>query len=264
MASAAPGAQEARSPTPPKPVEVAFPSGGLTLHGFLFSPPGAGPFPAIVFNHGGEEFPGNKAGQAAFFVPHGFVLLIPHRRGHGRSHDAGVYINDLLAPGAERSSTLVDALVTQIDDVMGAVAYAASLPNVDARRIAVVGCSLGGIESLFAAERGTGIVAAIDFAGAAMTWETNAPLQERMRAAARGAKVPVFFVQAANDYSTVPSLVLSEEMKRAGKPVRVHVYPPIGTSAQDGHAFCAAGEHPPWGDEVLTFLRETMDPAARP
>jgi hypothetical protein len=97
---------------------------------------------------------------------------------------------------------------------------------VDARRIAVSGCSLGGIESLFAAQRGAGIVDAIDFSGTAMTWATNTPLQERMKAAAREAKV--------------------------------HVYPPNGTSAADGHAFRAGGEHRPWGDEVLALSREAM------
>jgi hypothetical protein len=126
-----------------EPVEVAFPSGRLTLDGFVFRPRGTGPFPAIVFNHGSEAFPGNKAGQARFFVPHGFVLFVPHRRGQGRSQDAGTYINDFYEAGAQRSSTFVDALVTQSDDVMAAVAYAASLPYVDAQRIAVSGCSLG-------------------------------------------------------------------------------------------------------------------------
>lgn len=47
-------------------------------------------------------------------------------------------------------------------------------------------------------------------------------------------------------------------MKKAGKPVRVHVFPPNGTTHEDGHAFCMGGGSPPWGDEVLTFLEETM------
>lgn len=89
-------------------------------------------------------------------------------------------------------------------------------------------------------------------------WAKTPLLQQRMRTAARDAKVPVFFLQAANDCNTAPSLVLSEEMKRAGKQARVHVYSPNGTTAEEGHAFCAGGEHPPWGDEVLAFLRETM------
>jgi hypothetical protein len=95
-----------------------------------------------------------------------------------------------------------------------------------------------------------------------MVWETNTPLQERMRAAAREAKVPVFFVQAANDYSIAPSVALAEEMKDAGKPVRVRIFPPNGTSAEDGHAFCAGGDRPLWGDDVLAFIRETMGPEA--
>ena len=103
---------------PLRPELVAFPSGALTLHGFLWRPAGAGPFPAIVFNHGSEKLPGAKSDQAAFFVPHGFVLFVPHRRGQGRSADAAPYIRDLESPRA-----VVDALGgTQTDDVMAAVA----------------------------------------------------------------------------------------------------------------------------------------------
>jgi dienelactone hydrolase len=233
---------------------VSFPSGSLTLHGFLHRPEGAGPFPAIVFNHGSEKLPGTKGGQAEFYVRRGFVLFVPHRRGQGRSSNAGAYIDD--APAA--SPAFTDALVAQNDDVMAAVRFVASLPYVDGKRVAVAGCSLGGIESLLAAERGTGIVGAIDFAGAAMTWASNPSLQDRMKAAARNARVPVFFLQAENDYDTTPSRVLAEEMKKAGKPHRVHVFPPTGTTHADGHAFCAGGAHPPWGDEVLAFLEETM------
>ncbi len=241
------------------PDVVEFQSGPLTLHGFLYRPAGPGPFPAMVFNHGSEQLPGPKTGQALFYVNHGFALFVPHRRGQGRSADAGTSINAL--DGA--SPAFVDALVTQSDDVMAAVSYVASLPSIDPKRVAVAGCSLGGIESLLAAERGTGIVGAIDFAGAAMTWAANATLRDRMKVAARNAHAPVFFLQAENDFDTTPSLVLSDEMKKAGKPVRVHVFPPNGTTHEDGHAFCDGGGHPPWGDEVIAFLSEAMGTAAR-
>jgi dipeptidyl aminopeptidase/acylaminoacyl peptidase len=239
-----------RFPRTVSPEVVTFTSGALTLHGFLYRPAGAGPFPAIVFNHGSEQLPGAKEGQAMFYVPRGFVLFVPHRRGHGRSADAGTYIGNLAAD----SPAMVQALVTQTDDVMAAVAYAASLSYVDAKRVAVVGCSYGGIESLLAAERGTGITSAIDFAGASMTWAHNPALQQRMKAAARGARVPVFFIQAENDYDTAPSRVLSAEMKQSGKPTRMHIFPPNGTTGLEGHGFCSGGEHPAWGDEVLAFL----------
>jgi dienelactone hydrolase len=210
-------------------------------------------------NHGSEPLPGWMPDEAAFFVrQHGFVLFIPHRRGQGRSADAGPYVGDVFEASGRDASALTDTLVAQTDDVMAAIAYAASLPYVDPKRVAVVGCSLGGIESLFAAERGRGIVAAVDFAGAAMTWATSVPLQDRMKLAARNAKVPVFFLQAENDFNTAPSRVLSDEMKKAGKPVRVHVFPPNGVTHEDGHAFCLGGSAPPWGDEVMDFLRGPM------
>jgi len=236
------------------PELVTYHSDMLTLHGFLYRPPGAGPFPAIVLNHGSEQLPGWKPDQAEFYVRHGYVLFLPHRRGQGRSADAGPSINTF--DGA--SPAFVDALVAQSDDVMAAVAHVAALPYVDRKRIAVAGCSLGGIESLLAAERGTDLVAAIDFAGAAITWANNPPLQDRMKLAARNARVPVFFLQAENDYDTAPSRVLSEEMKRAGKPMRVHIFPPKGTTPQDGHGLCMGGERPPWGDEVLAFIADAM------
>jgi carboxymethylenebutenolidase len=238
----------------PHPELVAFPSGALTLHGFLWRPPGAGPFPTIVFNHGSEELPAAKEGQAAFFVSHGFVLFVPHRRGQGQSRNAGANINEQLNASGNDPSVLVAALVAQTDDVMAAVTYAGTLPYVDAKHVAAVGCSFGGIETLLAAERGTGLVAAIDFAGGAMTWASAPQLQDRMKLAARNAKVPVFFLQAENDFNTAPSLVLSNEMKSAGKPMRVHIFPPNGVTHEDGHAFCIGGQSPPWGNEVLDFL----------
>lgn len=231
---------------------VTFPSGKLALTGFLYRPTGTGPFPAIVYNHGSEPSPGRKVALAQFFAAHGYVLFVPHRRGQGRSAGQADYI------GKAGDDSLADALVAQADDVMAAVAYVAGLPGVDASRIAVVGCSFGGIETLLAAERGTGIVAAVDFAGDAMLWSNNARLQERMRVAARNAKVPVLFLQAANDYDTAPSRELWAEMVRAGKVASIHIYPPNGATPKEGHAFCQGTDHPPWGDEVLAFLAKAM------
>ncbi len=137
---------------------------------------------------------------------------------------------------------------------MAAVAYVHSLPYVDGARVAVAGCSFGGIVSLFAAERGTGINAAVDFAGGAMSWKHAPDLQVRMKQAARAARVPVLFIQAENDFDITPSRVLSEEMRKAGKPARMRIYPPNGTTHQEGHHLCYGSENPAWGDEVLSFL----------
>lgn len=233
---------------PLAPEVVAFPSGNLVLHGNMYRPAGAGPFPVVVFNHGSEATP-HAEGQAMFYVAHGFVLFAPHRRGHGLSSDAGEYVGSLRGADAR-----VAALVTQTDDVMAAVAYVATLPYVDRTRVAVAGCSFGGIEALFAAERGTGIVAAIDFAGGAMSWAHSDALRERMKSAAANVRVPVLFLQAENDFDTDPSRVLFETARAAGRDVKMRIFPPWGTTHEEGHAFCRGGPSPPWSAEVLSFL----------
>src|SRR5262249_28326189 len=77
-----------------EPVEVWFTSGNQHLRGFLFKPEGAGPFPAVLYNHGSEKLPGSKPGIGNFFAANGYVMFVPHRRGHGRS--PGNYIMDTL------------------------------------------------------------------------------------------------------------------------------------------------------------------------
>ncbi len=47
--------------------EVSFASGSLTLKGFLYKPAGAGPFPAVLWNHGSEKLPGWQPELAAFY-----------------------------------------------------------------------------------------------------------------------------------------------------------------------------------------------------
>ncbi len=238
---------------------ITYPSGDLTLFANLFAPPGNGPFPAIVWNHGSQEEPGVGAMAVQWYVDNGFVVLYPHRRGHGRSASQGTYIGELIDDAHPEDGRWVEAMVEQSNDVIAGAAYLATLPYVDARRVATVGCSFGGIEALFAAEKGTGIVSAIDFAGASHMWSRIPPLRERMKLAARNAKVPVFFLQAENDADTTPTKVLSDEMRRAHKNVRARVFPPYGTTLEDGHGgFCVGGDNPPWAPDVLAFLTETM------
>src|ERR1700730_1204200 len=76
---------------------ITFNSHDLTLVGFLFKPEGPGPFPAIVWNHGSEKGP-DRGPQfdtvAKVFVPAGYVVFAPMRRGHGESQ--GKYIVAVL------------------------------------------------------------------------------------------------------------------------------------------------------------------------
>jgi carboxymethylenebutenolidase len=235
-----------------KPELISFRSGELELKGFIWKPAGAGPFPAILWNHGSEKLPGTVDPVAPFFVARGYVFFVPHRRGQGRS--PGPYIMDQLrAAGRERNSMLLRLHEAQLRDQLAALAYLKSLPFVDQRRVAVMGYSFGGIQTMLAVERSSGYRAAVNCSGAAQTWGSSPDLQARLIRAARNAVMPVFFLQAQNDYDLTPNRVLGEQMKASGKPVESKVYPPFGFGAQGGHSFCVLGASI-WGPDVVRFI----------
>ena len=139
---------------------VTFKSDNYTLVGFLFKPDKPGPLPGLIWNHGSEKNPGTSPqfdAVAAIFVPAGYVVFAPMRRGHGDSE--GPYIEHELQwlRGEARNDRQVELLEGgQLDDQLAGLAYLKSLPYIDRNRLAVAGCSYGGIQSLLGAERGAG------------------------------------------------------------------------------------------------------------
>src|SRR4029077_19440551 len=113
-------------------VVVAFPSGGLTLQGVVFKPERAGPFPAVVYNHGSAPGMLSKEAFEALgpaFAAHGWVFFGPYRRGQGLSASAGPYIGEEMAGPEKRraipagAATLVRLLETDhLQDQLAALA----------------------------------------------------------------------------------------------------------------------------------------------
>jgi dienelactone hydrolase len=209
----------------------------------------------MVWNHGSEKLPGWRAELAHFYTAHGWAFLVPHRRGHGRS--PGPYIVD------EQDDVKQLALQdVHNEDVVAAIAWVKRQPKIDPARVAVSGCSYGGIQTLITAAKDIGIRAAVPFAPAAMRWRVSPPLQQRLIRAAREAKVPELLIQAENDYDLSPSRVVGGELEKAGHG-RAKIYAPFGTGPQDGHSFCVLG-FDTWGPDVLEFLASAMasQPAA--
>src|SRR5712692_4893538 len=79
------------------PETVVVHNGSLTLRALLWRPPGRGPFPAVLLNHGSGRSPeelkrlGPYERQAdvlgPVFARHGYVFLYLFRRGGGLSAD---------------------------------------------------------------------------------------------------------------------------------------------------------------------------------
>jgi dienelactone hydrolase len=176
-----------------KPEEVVFPSDGRELHGFLWKPQGPAPFPGIIWNHGSEKLPGSQPALASFYTAHSYVFFVPHRRGQGRS--PGDHIQDLVAqaPPGERARRMVELQLAEVDDVIAALNYLKSQPFVDLVRIALSGCSYGGIQTLLAGERNLRIKALVPFAPGAMSWKQNEPLRDLLIAAVDRTQAPRLF-----------------------------------------------------------------------
>jgi hypothetical protein len=82
------GSAAAQATTIPPPQVIKFQSGGKTLHGLLYKPGGAGPFPAIVFNHGSAPGMASKDAFDAlgpqFQAAATMVRQFTRRRSHAR------------------------------------------------------------------------------------------------------------------------------------------------------------------------------------
>lgn len=246
-----------------QPDAVTFRSGESVLHGDLYKPEGAGPFPGMIWYHGGSkpapgsvEYP-DAAQLGAVFTGKGYVLFVPHRLGYGRSprHD----LVDTFFHGKRevRHKLQLKLIDLHMKDVVPALSFLKGLPYVDRDRIAVAGCSLGGIQTVLLAEKNMGFRAAVAFAPAAQSWRNAPDVRESLTGAVRKAALPILFVQAENDYDLTSSRTLVAEMERSGKPHKLLIFPPFGNTPADGHAFCLRGGNI-WAPEVFSFLGETM------
>ena len=134
-----------------------------------FRPPGDGPFPLVVMNHG-RAVTDRRALQgrqrfeplARYLVSKGFAVFLPTRVGYGDTYgdfDPESTGNcDQMRPHA--------AAQAASDQVLATVQHAKTLPWVDASRWVVMGQSVGGFTVLAVAARNPpGLVAAINFAG---------------------------------------------------------------------------------------------------
>jgi carboxymethylenebutenolidase len=236
------------------------------LRGEVVRPTAAGRRPGIVLLHGsvGCWLPGDVELLGRTFAARGYVAFFPCRRGQGLSAGRGEAVMDQLrregvlardSAYAARSTELLGT--TQLADVRGAIAWLRARPEVDAARVAVAGISYGGILTLLAAEADSTLRAAVSFAPAAMNWGWNAPLRERLTAAARRTRVPILFAQAENDWHLGPVEALPAAVRAGGGDGTGRVYPALGGNVASGHGLMVLAPDV-WRDDVLAFLDRHM------
>ncbi len=119
-------------------VELAFESEGVILRGTLFAPRQGGPSPAVVYLHGSGQLPREEGFYVAkLFARHGIAGFAYDKRGAGESG------------GARRPAPYE----TYAADAVAAIQALAARPDIDARRIGVIGQSEGGWVAPLVVER---------------------------------------------------------------------------------------------------------------
>ena len=247
------------------PDTVTVETGSLRVRGLVWRPRGSGPFPAVIFNHGSYSTDDPMGADEAAtvgsaFADHGYVLLFLFRQGTGLSAGHGTSDGDQMASALATSGQagrdtvqlrLLDG--EEMDQALAGLRLLRERPDVDASHIAVAGHSFGGSLSLLMLERDAAPRAAVIFGGAAGSWEQSPSLRARLTAVVRRTSAPVFFIHAANDYSTASGKALALELRRLQKPYLLRIYPPVGRTSRDGHNLVYRSVAT-WQGDVFAFL----------
>lgn len=241
--------------TPPRSNTV------LHLMTTVYRPPGDGPFPLAIVNHGSPRDAADRRkqernpmrGPSRWFVAHGFAVAVPMRRGYGASEG-----NFSEGYGRCDAADFYAGGRASAADIGAVLTYFRSQAFIDPNRIVLVGQSAGGWGVLAAATRGPeGVVAVVNFAGGR---GSPAPDQncsairliETAGVFGRSARIPSLWIYTENDryFGPALSIRMAAAYRDSGGRVEFNLLPPFGS---DGHVlFTRAVER--WGPLVQPFL----------
>ena len=132
----------------------------------VYRPPGDGPYPLVVFNHG-RATREKRASQgryrpeaaARYLVAKGFVVLVPNRIGYWETYGN-------FDPENSGCKSIEPMSIAASEQVLATVEFAKTLPYVDTSRWLVAGQSVGGLTTVATVGRAPqGLLGGINFSG---------------------------------------------------------------------------------------------------
>ncbi|RJG07737.1 dienelactone hydrolase [Noviherbaspirillum cavernae] len=238
-------------------IPVASWAGGIELETTIFKPPGDGPFPVVIMNHG--KALGSPRAQARDrfivvsreFVKRGYAVVVPMRKGFSKSSgDYSDYGCDMTSNGQ-----------AQADDLDSTVEYLRQQSWADTGRMLVAGQSYGGLTALaFGMRNAPGVKGLINFAGGLKVHGGDCSWQNSLvkAFATYGAKtaLPSLWFYGANDQHFGPELAnrLHDAYVQAGGQARLVAYGPF---KKDAHGMVGSRDGVKiWWPETERFLKE--------
>jgi dienelactone hydrolase len=258
-AQSLPQAPQPRPGDPPHET-LFYQNGPMRLEAYFFKPSGSGPFPLVVYSHGAraneERIEWPVYFIARVVVPVGYALLVPERRGYGRSE--GATFTEEIGPD-ERGKAFMDRMTLEAGDVNAAVDYARKRLPIDSKRIVLMGYSFGGIVTTLAASSNNSLRAVVNQAPGALNWDRSAELRAALTAAASKIHVPMICMAAENDMTTENARVICDTAKASGANVEIKIYPPFTAPTNPnprapGHALFSPVGVDHWKQDLLDFL----------
>ncbi len=223
----------------------------------LYRPPGEGPFPVLIMNHG--KALGNPRLQerdrftaiSREFVKRGYAVVVPMRKGF--AHSSGHYADDGCNLSTNGQS--------QADDIQGVVDYLSRQPWIDRNRILVAGQSHGGLTTMaFGTRNLPGVRGLINFAGGLRADSGNCPWKSSLISAfadyGNKTRIPSLWFYGANDSYFNPTLAsqLHEAFVNAGGLAKLIAY---GAFKLDAHSMSGSRDGVRiWWPETERFLKQ--------
>ena len=241
----------------------------------VYTPAGDGPFPVVVYSHGRSATDAERSvtrvpdsrGHVRYWLKKGFAVVAPIRPGYGDTHgvdreDSGVrydvFGNCWGTPLFERSAAAAS------EAVLATIQWLREQRWADAKRVVLVGASMGGLASIAsAAKNPDGVVGYVNFSGGTGGNGRRAPehscgleaMGALMAAYGKSTRVPSLWLYAQNDsfWGTEWPRAWFDAYAVTGNPARFVMTDAVANG--DGHQLLTRGSRL-WSAHVDRFLQE--------